>query len=173
MKRIILSIVAIVILASLSVKAQTPSLQMLKWRGSQTVMRVAMFCPTDGNYNPIQIGTANDTSAVYVLPEYWDQMWLINKPWQLTANEDSVDIPTYVQYRLQHEVVTGTRYMGWITADSSDVTTADTMGGDVKQITGVPPNASAIRIYWDGVSGNEATAGNKIKSWLIFTRAKP
>ena len=172
MKRIT-GLIVLLLLFSVSAIAQSPTLQVLKWKPGEYIKRVPLYCGTEGSYTPRQIGTANDTSVVYVLPEGWHEAWLINKAWQDTSGDDSVDIPTYIQYKLTNEVVTGTRYMGWITGDSSNVTTADTLGGDVKKLTNLPPNASQLRVYWDGVTGNGIETGNRIASWIIFTRAKP
>lgn len=168
--KMLIVLLAAVFLAGTSAFAQI-SVQNIKWTPGEYIKVVPMYCPTEGSYTPRQVGAANDTSASYVMPESWNELWLITKPWQDTSGDDSVDVPIYVQYRLQNQVVTGTRYMGWITADSSNVTTADTLGGDVKNITSkVPQCASAIRVYWDGVTGNEAEVGNRVRSWLVFVR---
>jgi len=135
--------------------------------GANAVKKIALICPSEDDYVVSSLGTANDTSAVIVLPTF-DEFWLLTKTIPESAH-DSVKMVVIVQGKFTDELVTGytTRSNGWFDIDTTLQTIADTLGGDVKKMA-IPPDVEEVRIIWDGQTDNDGSGGNQVSSWIIL-----
>jgi len=168
MKKLFLTVLLGVLLTGAAVGQTIPG----SWSGGvgqiNQVKIIPLYCPTEGDYVPNQLGTVNDTSSVVYLPQF-DEAWILTKVIPGTAH-DSVFVNLLVEGKFINELVTGytSRGNGWFQLDSSTVTIADTLGGDLKKVA-IPPGIEQIRIIWDGITDNDGlTQGTSESSWLIL-----
>lgn len=164
MKKIVL-VVALALVFAGATQAQT----YLSWPGGfpspNKIFKVPVYCAGEGDYIPTIPGTANDSSAVYVLPVF-HELWMLTKPFSATSGE-STAVVAYVYGRFTTDVGATGRTANWKTIDSSYIATPDTAAGDFKKIN-MPPGVDQLKIFWDGLSDNDASPGPSLRAWLLF-----
>lgn len=166
MKRILMVMAILLIAGSVMAQTHFPS-----WTGglaqSNTIKIIPLMGATEKDYVTSTIAEANDTSLVYVLPPF-DRIYLLTKV-SPAAAQDSVNFAVFVEGKFTDELMIGftTRCNGWLPLDSTYIATADTVGGDLKEIK-VPGNVNQIRVIWDGVTDNHPNIANPLSSWIIL-----